>query len=642
MRDLGNRPEDSIIDFTFHTTNTSAVPTALTGVPVPGINIYKANSTTQAATGVTLTTNFDGITGLNHVRIDSSVDSFYATANDYSVVVSTGTVDSISVVGATVATFSIENRFDEVNIVAISGDATSVGNLSKQYNTVGLTGDTFPSTQAQLGNISTGSASISTTASGDILATGTQAAGTYLSTVELNDTYHRITPDTNINIIYGFDIGANASPVSVLWQGYVLTNNDNVEVSAYNWAGAKWEQIDTIPGMIASTRTDRTMNLTTAHVGTTTQAGVVHVKFQSDGADVATNLYTDRLLCSYTLTNQSVGYANGSIWVDSAGTAASVSYVNGTADNPCPWANALTISSALGIKRFTIANGNTVTLSAAADNYSFNGNTWALKLGNQAIGGMEVYNARITQTGTSTGVHPHFNNCAFGAVTLPPSELNSCGIGDNAGTFTANNSGDYVFRDCFSLVPGSASPALNFSGIGGTIGVNNRRWAGGATYTLDTDCTLSHEVVAGGGTTIAANGANVEIRGITRSVNLTCSNTGTIQFVGVTGPISITGTAATTINLYGVSSLVTDNSVGTTVNDQTVNQTNVADSVLSRNVSNVEATAPEHSLCTTVLAPLESAVTGLVWTINRTDGVTPHAVKTITVNAAANPITSVT
>ena len=191
-------------------------------------------------------------------------------------------------------------------------------------------------------------------------------------------------------------------------------------------------------------------------------------------------------------------------------------------------------------------------------------------------------------------------------------------------------------------MPGSASPALNFSGIGVTVGVNNRRWAGGATYTLDTDCTLSHEVVAGGGTTIAANGANVEIRGITRSVNLTCSNTGTIQFVGVTGPISITGTAATTINLYGVSSLVTDNSVGTTVNDQTVNQTNVADSVLSRNVSNVEATAPEHSLCTTVLAPLESAVTGLVWTINRTDGVTPHAVKTITVNAAANPITSVT
>jgi hypothetical protein len=113
MPDLGNRAEDSTIDFTFLTTNTSAVPTTLAGTPV--VSVYKANGATESVAGVTLTVDFDGKTGLNHVRIDTSADAFYAIANDYSVVITTGTVATVSVVGATVGTFSIENRFDAIS-----------------------------------------------------------------------------------------------------------------------------------------------------------------------------------------------------------------------------------------------------------------------------------------------------------------------------------------------------------------------------------------------------------------------------------------------------------------------------------------------------------------------------------------------
>jgi hypothetical protein len=67
----------------------------------------------------------------------------------------------------------------------------------------------------------------------------------------------------------------------------------------------------------------------------------------------------------------------------------------------------------------------------------------------------------------------------------------------------------------------------------------------------------------------------------------------------------------------------------------------LADEVLKRNVSNVEASAAEHSLCTIVLATLESAIGDTTWTIKRTDGNTTHATKTVTVNPEADPISGV-
>jgi len=107
--DLGDRKLNSTIDFLFHTTNTGGDPTSLVGSPV--ISVYKANDLTQTVTGVTLTVEYDGLTGLNHVRIVAT-DAFYAIANDYHVVVTAGTVNTISWVGRVIATFSVENRRD--------------------------------------------------------------------------------------------------------------------------------------------------------------------------------------------------------------------------------------------------------------------------------------------------------------------------------------------------------------------------------------------------------------------------------------------------------------------------------------------------------------------------------------------------
>ena len=121
MKYIGNLTEDQVIDFTFTSHDATGAPATLAGTPA--ISVYKANGTTQSTAGVTLVADFDGVTGLNHVRIDTSADAFYAVANDYSVVITTGTVDSVSVVGYTVACFSIENRFIEATVTSIATDA---------------------------------------------------------------------------------------------------------------------------------------------------------------------------------------------------------------------------------------------------------------------------------------------------------------------------------------------------------------------------------------------------------------------------------------------------------------------------------------------------------------------------------------
>lgn len=108
MKDLGNRIQDSTIDFTFHSHQSDGTPASLAGTP--SLAIYKGDNIDEANNGVSLTTDFDSRVGLNHVRIDTASDDFYQTANDYTVVISQGTVAGIDVAGVPVAMFSIENR----------------------------------------------------------------------------------------------------------------------------------------------------------------------------------------------------------------------------------------------------------------------------------------------------------------------------------------------------------------------------------------------------------------------------------------------------------------------------------------------------------------------------------------------------
>ena len=105
----GDLLEDQILYFEFTSRREdTGVPIVLDGTP--SLAIYADDGTTQSTAGITLTVSHDSIVGKNMVKIDTSADAFYATGADYSVVIAAGTVNSNSVVGEVVGSFSIENR----------------------------------------------------------------------------------------------------------------------------------------------------------------------------------------------------------------------------------------------------------------------------------------------------------------------------------------------------------------------------------------------------------------------------------------------------------------------------------------------------------------------------------------------------
>lgn len=128
---LGDYEEDaSNVNFKFLTKSTGDVPTTLLGTPV--IAVYKANATgtekTSAESYITLTVDFDSITGLNHVEIDLSGDSFFAFGEDYQVVITTGTVNAVSAVGTVLASFSIGRVATNVWDRVLTGATHNINN----------------------------------------------------------------------------------------------------------------------------------------------------------------------------------------------------------------------------------------------------------------------------------------------------------------------------------------------------------------------------------------------------------------------------------------------------------------------------------------------------------------------------------
>ncbi len=108
---LGDIALSQILYFHFTTRQYS------TGAPITSaatvISVYKDDNTTQSTAGITTTflTGFDSVVGLVSVKIDTSQDgTFYAAGHDFSVVITTGTADSVSIVGEVIGYFSIQNR----------------------------------------------------------------------------------------------------------------------------------------------------------------------------------------------------------------------------------------------------------------------------------------------------------------------------------------------------------------------------------------------------------------------------------------------------------------------------------------------------------------------------------------------------
>jgi hypothetical protein len=90
--------------------SNSAAGASITRATNGTVSVYKDANTTQTTNGVTDTEDFDSLTGVHWLAIDTSADTaFYAAGSDFTIVVTGAVIDGETVNGV-LASFSIWNR----------------------------------------------------------------------------------------------------------------------------------------------------------------------------------------------------------------------------------------------------------------------------------------------------------------------------------------------------------------------------------------------------------------------------------------------------------------------------------------------------------------------------------------------------
>lgn len=570
MNYLGDFAEDSVIDFPFTSSDGSGGTVAPSSAfEAADLVIYKDNSATQktSANGVSIQSPFDVTVGLHHARIDTSIDTgdagFWVTGSDYIVVlVPDETVDNQTVVSV-VAHFSIENRLDRIGVAGASltdlggmstamiaevqaaAEAALVAKSLDHLISASVTGadvadnsiiallmsasgtadfddfvnstDSLVAIAAAIGGLSTGSAAINIEAESYVLTTGTQSSGTFADTATVNGVYHEHTDTGGVmDLYYQFNLGGNSIGSLVTINARINGGNDDVTVYAWNWGASGWDEIGELVGTNGTDDTLLTPILLKRHTGTGANIGLARVRFAAASGLSSATLRVDRIAAALSVVSESVGYDGGQVWIDTVnGGAGTIAFTNGTADNPVlTLADALSIASTVGLSRFFVINGSTITLAESHINETWEGKNWTLALGGQDIGGSIFGGANVS--GIATGTKPKFEGGEIGNVTLPPCRIN--GKAGFTGTLTVGSAGDFDIIACTSLIPGAPTPMIDLVGAVGATRFNIRGWLGGLEFAnigVSDEISLEGE---GGVVTIDGTGGNIHVRGIFENV----------------------------------------------------------------------------------------------------------------------------
>lgn len=171
---LGDFDTSAVIYGKFVTTSAStAAPTTLSGSAV--LSVYKDNSTTQSTAGVTLTVDFDSVTGFNHYAVDTSADgTFYSAGSFYDIVVTTGTVGGTSAVGYCVGSFTLRKTSAlKPTTAGRALDVSAGGEAGLDWANIGS-----PTTTNSLTGTSMSSSQVVASVTARVMANADQWAGT--------------------------------------------------------------------------------------------------------------------------------------------------------------------------------------------------------------------------------------------------------------------------------------------------------------------------------------------------------------------------------------------------------------------------------------------------------------------------------
>lgn len=120
--------------FTTRSFSTGA-PATLSGTPV--LSVYEENNVTQITSGVSVSVDYDSVTGLNQATVVVTSGNGYEVGKYYDVVITTGTVGGVSVVGEVVGHFRCMAAegvagVPAVNVTHVSDSTEDIATETKQ------------------------------------------------------------------------------------------------------------------------------------------------------------------------------------------------------------------------------------------------------------------------------------------------------------------------------------------------------------------------------------------------------------------------------------------------------------------------------------------------------------------------------
>lgn len=177
----------------------TGVPTTLAGTPV--VSAYEDNSITQITAGITLGVDHDSVTGLNLLTIVATGANGFEAGKDYHLVITTGTVGGVSVVGEVVGEFSLGLSAAFTRIGAAGAGLTAI-NLPDQ--TMNITGDITGNLSGSVGSV-TGAVGSVTGAVGSVTGNvGGNVTGSVGSVVghtpQTGDSYARLGAPAGLSV----------------------------------------------------------------------------------------------------------------------------------------------------------------------------------------------------------------------------------------------------------------------------------------------------------------------------------------------------------------------------------------------------------------------------------------------------------
>lgn len=243
MSYLGDFAAGDVIDFKFTTRAASTGPSTLGGTP--SLEVYKSNSTAASTLVPTLTVDFAGRTGLNHVRLPSTGDAtFFANGGQFSVAIAAGTVNTQPVIGEVVGRFTL--RAQAVLYPATSGrqlvvDANGLADANAVK--VGPSGAGTAQTARDIGasvllSAGAGTGQLDFTA-GVVKANATQFAGQTITAAAGVTIPASIASPTNITAASGVALTAAydaAKTAAQAGDAMALTAGERTTLTAAVWA----------------------------------------------------------------------------------------------------------------------------------------------------------------------------------------------------------------------------------------------------------------------------------------------------------------------------------------------------------------------------------------------------------------------